>query len=94
MALGKTITAEPFQLFEDAFGEFFFITALHHTRDELFPELGNGADILEGRHGSAQLVRLIRSETGAIHGDPHRLFLKQRNTHRLSQDAFKFFFGK
>ncbi|MNZ66331.1 hypothetical protein D3C78_845520 [compost metagenome] len=92
MAFRKTIAAEPFELLEDTFGKFLLITTLHHARDELFPEFGNGTHILEGRHGSAQLVRLICGKTGAIHGDPHGLLLKQRNTHRLFQNIFQFRF--
>ena len=92
MAFRKTIGAEAFDLLEAAFGEFLLVTAPHHAAYEHFLEIVDGADIFESRHGAAQAIGFIGSELCRHNGQFHRLFLKQRNAHRLAEHGDEFIF--
>src|SRR5262249_11365097 len=58
MTLGETILAEALDLVEAALGELCRITALRHMADHLLAQAVNGAAAAEGRHGTAEFVRL------------------------------------
>ncbi len=90
MAFGEAIAAEPFDLAVAAFGEIALVAAPHHAADHLFPELVHAADMAEGRHRPAQLVRLRRGEFGRDDRQLHRLFLEQRHAIGLFQQIAQF----
>jgi len=90
MAFGEAIFAEPLDLAETVFGELPVVTAPDHAGDELLAQLADRAHAPEGRHGTAQLVRFRRGETGGNNGDLHGLFLKQRHPERLAEHLLQF----
>ncbi len=89
MAFGKAVFAETFDLFKAPFGEIPLVTPRRHALNHFGPEGMDRARVAEGSHGTAQLVRLRRRETGRDNGDAHGLFLKQRNAQGLAQNILQ-----
>ena len=83
VAFRKAVFAEAFDLLETALREFALVTIGKHAVDHLALESADGADTLEGRHGTAQPVGLRWREAGGDNGDLHRLLLEQRHAQGL-----------
>ena len=89
VAFGKAVFAETFDLVEAARREVWIIPARHHAADHLLLELADGAAPAERRHRLAQLVHLGIGKLRRLHGDAHRLLLKQRHAFGLRQNAMQ-----
>ena len=63
-ALGEAIAAEALDLLEHPLGEGPLVAAPDHALDQPFLVAGDATRQLEGRHGPAQLVGLLRGEAG------------------------------
>ena len=79
VALGEAVAAEALDLLEHPLGKAPLVAAPDHALDQLVLVAGDAARQLEGRHGAAQLVGLLRREAGGDDGQPHRLLLEQRH---------------
>ena len=73
VALREAVGAETFELAEGALGEVARVAAGDHAFDQLFRN-ARRRPLPEGRHRTAQLVRLGRREAGSYDSDLHRLF--------------------
>ena len=79
---GKTIFAKAANLLEQVVGKLFAEPPSAHSLDQFAAKFVDDARPPPGPHGAAQLVGLAGREAGGDHGQPHGLFLKQRNAER------------
>ena len=85
MAFRKTIFTKAFDLVEAVLREFSVIAPVRHAIHEHAFKGIDGAGMAEGRHGPPKAIGLIGGEFGGHNGQPHRLFLKQRDAQRPVQ---------
>ena len=83
MGFGEAVVPEPLDLAEAALRKLRVVAARHHAPDHLLLQLAERAAPAEGGHGATQRVRLVRRELRRLHGEPHRLLLKERHAEGL-----------
>ena len=89
MAFRKTVGTEALELFAHAFSEIARMIVLNHAFDQFLTKLIDPSGLLEGRHGTAQLIRSAGRKTRAFDGNLHGLFLEQGYTQRPLQNLAK-----
>jgi len=90
MAFRKAIAAKAFDLFVAPLGKITLITTAHHALDHLVAISRHCPHIAEGRHCTAQAIRLVRGKGGGHHGKLHGLFLKQRHATGAVKNVVQF----
>src|SRR5262249_224954 len=89
VALRKAVGSEPFDLTKTTFGKVALKAVGGHAVDKFPAKFLDVAVAPEGGHRAAQLVGFVRSKSGAIDGDLHRLFLEERHPFGLAQDVLQ-----
>lgn len=81
---------EPLDLVETIFGKGPVVAPVDHAVDHLLLHRMDGAHLAESGHGAAQLVGFLGCEFCSLHGNAHRLFLKQRHALGLAENLLQF----
>src|SRR6266566_1176494 len=79
---GTSVIGEALEIFGDPRGNWLLDSALDHARAQLLQYPMQLLDLSDVPHRAPQLVGLRRGIAAELHGDRHRLLLKDRNSLR------------